>query len=244
MVPNLVSYDDPSNPFQFFSPLTSKQRSPLEEMCSHGVSSEKFDEIVANLSDHPKSVLLLSTDKMKIPESNYDQFNDFHQVFAGGGSPVVDNNLVTLKIPNENMSVHWCFCSSMRFNYYVPLSTGCFDTMVHYIKVIQEFIYVINKAVGKNGLFTGRSRAKHQGSCLYLGVRAKKSQNIPSPSKGPCEHDCWYYWQYINNIYWTFVLKLYNRLGCEASHLDWYVYKHLAVLYPWNITSSSKIRYF
>ncbi len=130
-----------------------------------------------------------------------------------------------------------------RFNNYVPLSTGCFDTIFHDIKVIPEFIDIINKAVLKNRLFTGRSWAQHLGSCSYLGVRAKKSQIIPSRSEGPREHGRWYYQQYIICIYWPFILKLYNRLGCAASQLDWYIYKHLSVLYPWNDISFSKIRY-
>ncbi len=74
---------------------------------------------------------------------------------------MVDKNYVTFQIPNENMSVCWCFSTSIRFNNYVPLLTGCFDIMCHDIKVIPEFIDVINKAVGKNRLFTGRSRVKH-----------------------------------------------------------------------------------
>ncbi len=102
------------------------------------------------------------------------------------------NNFLTFEIPNEKMSVHWCFSTLTRFNTYIPLSTDCFDIMFHDTKVIPEFIDAINKAVGKNGLFTGRSRAKHWGLCSYLGEQAKKLQNIPSPSEGPSEHGCRY----------------------------------------------------
>ncbi len=137
-------WDNPNIPFQFFSPLTTKQRSSLEERCNCGVSSNEFDDIVVNLLDHPKSLVLLSTDKMKISKSNYDQFNNFHQVFAGGGSPVIDNNFVTFQVPKANISEHWIFCMLTRFNNYVPLSTGCFDTIFHDIKVIPEFINIIN----------------------------------------------------------------------------------------------------
>ncbi len=93
----------------------------MKELCSSGVSPQEFDDIVIYLSDHPKYVELLSTDKMKILKSNYYHFNNFHQVFAGGGSPMVDKNYVTFQIPNENMSVCWCFSTSIRFNNYVPL---------------------------------------------------------------------------------------------------------------------------
>ena len=215
----------------------------MESRCKCGVSSSEFDELVTNLSDHPKSVVLLLTDKMKIPKTNYHLFNNFHQVFAGGGLPMIDDSFKTFTLPDTNISVHWIFCISTRFNQYVPLSTGCFDIKFHKIKVLPEFVDVINNAVSKKGLFPSRSRARNLGSCSYLGERAENSQNIPSPSEGPSEHGRWYYRQYINHIYWPFVLRLYNRLGCAASRLDWYIYKHLAVLYPWNNTSSSKIRY-
>ncbi len=116
LVPDPALYDDQNNPFQFFSPLTAKQRSFLEERCNCGVSPLEFDEIVTNLSDHPKSVVFLLTDKMKIPKSNYHQFNNIHQVFAGGGSSTIDDKFKTFHVPNTNVSVHWIFCNSTRFN--------------------------------------------------------------------------------------------------------------------------------
>jgi len=115
-----------------------------------------FDEIVTNLSDHPKSVVLLLTNKMKIPKSNYQQFNNFHQVFAGGGSPTIDDMFKTFHVPNTNISVHWIFCTSTRFNQNVPLSTGCFDIKFHEIQVIPEFIDIIKNADGRKGLFPTR----------------------------------------------------------------------------------------
>ncbi len=158
LAPELASYGNLNLSFQYFSLLTAEQRSSLEERCNCGVSPEEFDKIIANLSDHPKSVVLLSTDKMKILKSNYIDFNNFHQVFAGEGSPVIDNKFVTFQVSNANMSVYWIFCMSIRFSNYVPLSTGCFDTKFFEIQVL-EFIDIINKAVGKRGSFPGRSRA-------------------------------------------------------------------------------------
>ncbi len=169
LVPDLALYDDENNPFQFFSPMTAKQRSHLEAKCNCGVSPLEFDEIVTNLSDRPKSVVLLLTKKMKISQSNYHQFNNFHQVFAGGGLPTIDDMFKTFHVPNSNISVHWIFCTSTRFNQYAPLSTGCFDIKFHEIQVIPEFIDIINNAVGKKGLFPTRSRARHLGSCPNLG---------------------------------------------------------------------------
>ncbi len=67
-----------------------------------------------------------------------------------------------------------------RFNNYIPLSRICFDTMFRDIKVFPEFISIINKAVGKKGLFPGRSRVQKLDLYSYLGKRPEKSKNIPS----------------------------------------------------------------
>ncbi len=144
LVPDLASYNDQNNPFQFFSLLTAKQRSSLEERCNFGVSPFEFDDIVTNFSNHPKSVILLLTSKMKISKSNYHQFNNFYQVFAGGGSLMIDNMSKTFHVPNTNLSMHWIFCNSTRFNQNVSLSTGYFDIKFHKIQVIPEFIDIIN----------------------------------------------------------------------------------------------------
>ncbi len=66
LVPDLASYNEPNLPFQCLSPSTAKQRSSLEKRCNCGVFPEEFDKIVAKLSDHPKSFVLLSTEKMEI----------------------------------------------------------------------------------------------------------------------------------------------------------------------------------
>ncbi len=84
---------------------------------------------------------------------------------------------------------------------------------------------------------------RHRGHCSYLGKRSERACNLPNPSEGPGEHGRWYYRQHINHIYWPFVLKLYNRLGRSASRLDFYVYKHLGVLFPFANNHSTNIRY-
>lgn len=88
-----------------------------------------------------------------------------------------------------------------------------------------------------------QNRNQHFGSCFYIGQKAKSLQSIPIPSGGPREYGWWYYQRYINHFCWPFVLGLYNRLGCTASRMDFYIYKHLAVLFPANNTCLSKIRY-
>ncbi len=93
-------------------------------------------------------------------------------------------------------------------------------------------------------MFPGRSRTKQLGSCLYLGERAKLSQNIPSPLEGSSEHGHWYYWQYINHIHYPFILRLYNRLGCAISRHDWYIMRAHSDKAPQDESSQQKAQEF
>ncbi len=172
-----------------------------------------------------------------------DYTGKFAQVFAGGGSPTPDSTYERFNIPNSELTVYRKKAFHGEFNSFIPLSTLCFDSKFHGIRVLPQFVDIISKALGKRGIFPSRSCSSHIGHSLYIGLCAKKSRSLPSPSEGPTEHGRWYYRQYINHIYWPFVLKLYNRLGRNASRMDFYIYKHLRVLFPYANSHHTKIRY-
>ncbi len=106
-----------------------------------------------------------------------------------------------------------------------------------------QFVEIILKALGKRGIFPSWTCSTHIGHSSYIDFCLAKSGSIPSPSKGPSKHGQWYYRQYINHIYVSFVLKLYNCLCQNASRMDFYIYKHLGVLFPFANSHDTRIRY-
>ncbi len=130
-----------------------------------------------------------------------------------------------------------------EFKNFIPLSTSCFDTQFHDKWVVAKFVDIVTKGLGKRGLFPSRNCSHHLGHPSYLGKRSERSQHLPNPSEGPGKHDRWYYRQHVYHVYWPFLLKLYNRLGQAASRLDFYLYKYLAVLFPFKNSHSSNIGY-
>ncbi len=143
--------------------------------------------------------------------------NEFCQVFAGGGSPVVDGSYKKHSLPNSDIIIHHKFDSPRLFKNFVPLSTGCFDTKFHKVEVCPQMMSVIEEGIGKKGLFPSRTRFNHNGSSSYIGKRAYNSQLQPSPSEGPNEQGRWYYRNYIIPAFWPTILSYYNHLGMAAS---------------------------
>ncbi len=185
----------------------------------------------------------ISTEKINKMRKKIDIVSEFTQIYGGDGAPLIDKSFKCYHVKDSPIHVHHKFSKIKDFKDYVPLSTGCFDYKFHAIKIIDKFVSVIESAIGTTGIFPNRNRSKHHGSASYIGERGKNSQSLPSPSEGPKEHGRFYYRNYIDHKYWPFVLSLYNILGQAASRFAWYVYKHLAVLYPYRNTCKSKIRY-
>ncbi len=98
--------------------------------------------------------------------------NEFCQVFAGGGSPVVNGSYKKHSLPNSDIIIHHKFDSPRLFKNFVPLSTGCFDTKFQEVEVCPQMMSVIEEGIGKKGLFPLRNRFNHNGSSSYIGKKS------------------------------------------------------------------------
>ncbi len=118
-----------------------------------------------------------------------------------------------------------------------------FDTQFHEIQIISKFVGIVMNSLGKNNIFASWNCSCHRGHSLYLGKRSGRSHSLPNPSEGPGEHGRCYNWQHVNHVYWPFVQKLYNCLGWAASRLDFFLYKHLGLLFLFEISHLTNIWY-
>ena len=67
---------------------------------------------------------LLSTDKLEVSNTLLTKNdNGYFQIFAGHGSPVIDNIFAHFN-GVEGHDLHYKFCSSIEYSQYVPLSIG------------------------------------------------------------------------------------------------------------------------
>lgn len=90
-------------------------------------------------------------------------------------------------------------------------------------------------------MFPVRNQARHVGSAFCVSEWSNKSQSLPSPSAGTREHWCFHHQNHISHAFWPFCLSHYNLLGQAASWLNWYVYKFIKVLFPFQNTISSPL---
>jgi len=105
IVPNMQSYKDSKSPFQYFSPLSASARIALEKECRDGISPIVFYELVSKLLHFPKSIVLLSTSKIDSAYTKRNCATNFLQVFAGGGSPSVDESYDKFDLPNSELMI-------------------------------------------------------------------------------------------------------------------------------------------
>ena len=90
------------------------------------------------------------------PADGNGTFHDYTRVFAGRGSPIIDKSFTAISIPGTNLSAHYNYSSSQEYHNHVSLSVGLFDAKFHGIGVTRRIIKVINKTVGREGLFDKR----------------------------------------------------------------------------------------
>lgn len=108
-----------------------------------------------------------------------------------------------------------------------------FQSTFHSIKIQHSFLKIIKKIFGSKGLFPRRANCG-QGSGSFIGPRKNGSQSLPSASEGPGENGYWYYRNYINAVYWPFLLGLMNYLLDATSIAPYYFYCQMAKFFPIN----------
>ena len=231
--PTLASVNNQSTPTFQFSGLTKDMYKELSDK-KEGININEFDTLVsgkASASHH-----LIDCHKIQPPSSvNASNYNGYVKIFGSQAAPTINDNaddVQTFSIPNSNTTIKCKFVNAAEDDGHVPLSVGLIDTSLHGISIQQQHIDIINKAVGKCGLFTKRCKSGHHGSLSFVGPRAANSCSQPSPSEGPNELGYWYFRQRLNHFYWPFVLHLMMYLASNITLVSYYQYIHLSKLLP------------
>ncbi len=175
ILPNLPCYYDESTLTQSFHTMTTIQRSKIVEAFKDGIDVSMFNGTLHEILGHHYRPYYISIEKFGNAISDDKEYNGFVQIFAGGGSPNVNNIYTSHQVASSSVTVHHKVSSTSDFSDFVPLSTACFDYRFHAIQVVDKFVEGVEKAVGKKGLFPVRNRAKHIGSASYIGERATSS---------------------------------------------------------------------
>ena len=231
--PTLASIKDNTTPLVKFAGLNKKSYKELSEL---ELTVDNYDNNIQSrqLSSH----YLLDCYDVKLPTTiDENLFHGYTTVYPSNACPSIDfnnNESQTFTLPDESISIKCIFVSANKFECqgYAPLSVGLHDSKFHGISILPSHLRLIEKAVGVGGLFTRRSRSKHNGSLTFVGPRAQNSCSQPSPSEGPNESGYWYFRQSLSHFFWPFVLHLMMFLGSRISLLSYYQYLHLAKLLP------------
>lgn len=232
--PTLSSVNNQSTPIVEFSGLTKEMYKELFDNNKEGININDYDSLISGKAS--SSHHLVDCYKIQPPSSvDASSYNGYIKIFGSKAAPTIDDDaedVQTFHLPNTNTTIKCKFINAAKDDGHVPLSVGLIDSSFHRISIQAQHVNIINKAVGKGGLFTKRSRSGHHGSLTFVGPRAANSCSQPSPSEGPNEKGYWYYRQRMNHFYWPFVLHLMMYMASNITLLSYYQYSHLSTLLP------------
>jgi len=231
MPAGITTDQDSHCPIMPFHGVSKAAYNTLTKTCQ-GISFEDYFERVSSLTSNTHH--LVDCDSICPPptDDSNNSFHDYTRIFAGSGSPDVDESFTAISVPDTQLTVHYKFTHANDFKSHVPLSVGLFHAKFHDVAITQSCVDLINRALGLSGLFDKRPRSGHHNSCSYIGKRSSKSCSQPSPSEGPNEKDYWYFRTHLSHFLWPFVLHLMMLLASRISLVAYYQYAHLSKLLP------------
>lgn len=196
------------------------------------------------------TIKLISVDKLGKKVDHSYSHNGFVQIFAGEGSPDVDDTFNSVDVHGADIRVHYKIAKGVEFQDYVPLSISIFQSTFHGMKILPSFASRLLKAFGSRGLFPSRSFV-NKGSQSYIGERKSNRLSQPTVSEGPSERKnvssdepaFVYYRNKVKALQWPFVLSFMNFLVNKISIAPYYFYHHLSKYYPHKNDMKATIRF-
>ena len=89
---------------------------------------------------------LIHTRKV-LPSSKVTHFHGFTTIFAGLGSPSIDDSFQELSPPGSDITIHLKFVKANEFHNYSPVSSGFFDPQFHPICITMNTVHLITKGI-------------------------------------------------------------------------------------------------
>jgi hypothetical protein len=241
----LRSLGDAEGLFIFPSPLASGNMSNVQKFYGvaqsdygnvvdriDGISPEEAENVLAEYSTSEHEHVLCNVTSLH-PQGPSEGSYLYTKVFiAGEFSPSISStDQTTINLPAINRRVNFTFAPARSYHEFIPLSVSIVDPTLHGYTITNSIIQRIVLAVGKNGLFTRRSRSAHHGSLSFIGRRSLETVAQPNPSEGDIS-SFWYYRQHINFCWWPLLLKVINALTSNLKMLPQHEFFHLTKLLP------------
>jgi len=242
--PSISSAKDLSSMLQHFYCFQEEDYDALCQAYPEGLQlqeGQKYEEQIDEVLKHrSKSICsLISLDKIVPPEEiKNGKYHCFVRQFAGDGAPDVDNTFITSHdIPG--LQVNYKMARARDYYEHVPLSVGFFQSFCHSVQIQQSFIPILEKGLGRMGMYVGgRSVMNHRGGLSYVGPRKKGHMRQATVAEGPNEpeigreHQFCFHRKGTDHKYWPFVHGLVNLLVGGTTLAAYHIYPHMAKLFP------------
>jgi hypothetical protein len=194
--------------------------------------------------------LLISLDKIVTPEEPQSGvYNYFVRRFAGDSSPKVDKTFITSN-EIQGLQVNYKMADAREYTEHPPLSVGFFQSFCHVVKIQLSFLTLLEKGLGRMGTYLGgRSVMNHRGGLSYLGPRKKGNMQQSTVAEGPNEpgigqkHQLNFYRKQTNHKFWPFVHGFVNLLVGGTTLAAYYIYPHMAKLFPVSNSCSYRTKF-
>ncbi len=182
---------------------------------------------------------LISLEKIvSIEEINHGRYHYFVRQFAGDGAPEVDNTFITSH-DIHGLQVNYKMARAREYYKHTPLSVGFFQSFCHAVQIQQSFLPLLGKGLGRIGSYVGgRSVMNHRGGLAYVGPRKKGHMQQATVAEGPnepkigWEHQFCFHRKKTNHEFWPFVHGFVNLLVGGTTLAAYYIYPHMAKLFP------------
>jgi hypothetical protein len=197
----------------------------------------KFYDVLKHYSS--SIFLLISLDNIVTPEETQSGVYDyFVRQFTGDVSPKVDKTFITSN-EIQGLQVNYKMADAREYTEHPPLSVGFFQSFCHVVKTQLSFLTLLEKGPGRMGTYLGdRSVMNHRGGLSYLGPWKKRNMQQSTVAEGPNkpgigqEHQFNFHCKQTNHRFWHFGHKFVNLLDGGTTLADYYIYPHMAKLFP------------
>ena len=251
-VPSICSANDSSSTLQHFYCFQDQDYDALCLAYPKGLLlkeghdyAEQIDDVLKKSSSSLCS--LISLEKIvSQKEIDNGRYHSFVRQFAGDGSPKVDNSFITSH-DIHGLQVNFKMASARDYSEHTALSVGFFQSTCHSVQIQRSFLPLLEKGLGRMGMYVGgRSVMNHRGGLSYVGPRKKGHMRQATVAEGPNEpkigreHKFSFHRKTTKHKYWPFVHGLVNLLVGGTTLAAYYIYPHMAKLFP--VSNSSSYR--
>ena len=191
--------------------INNKRYKELKKLNSSGVPIKDSEETIIQNSTVCINTLCIN---MNSQWEEYTNYHLFSQIFAGSGSPPIDDDVdfVPYHCPSLGLTIYYAIKHSREVEKFTPLHTSFVDHQFQAKVITNQDVNLAINALSTGGSFPNRNGGKGHNS--YMGMKTNESESTPTPTEGPQMRENYTLFRATTDpIYLPSALHLMSRLA-------------------------------